>query len=166
MKLPTLAAVVLLAFLTACQSTQDGHASGYDLSTSETQFYSSQRLLPLPVATKPGETLHVSEIWGIQILEILADGFPVVGETYYGLLDDPNIGPVTVQSDAFIYTIYFDQLLFGKWSKYSYSLVEYSIPEDVKSLEIIYRLVPYQDPPEDSKPDPHIYILKARRIGN
>lgn len=166
MKLLTIAFLTLSTLLTACQGTQDDHTSGYRLSTSETHFYSFRPFLPLPVATSPGDTLYVSEIWGIQILEILADGFPVVGEPYYGLLDDPNIGPVTVQSGTFIYTIFFGQLLFGKWSKDSYSLVEYSLPEDVKSLEIIYRLVPYESSPEDSTPDPHIYILKANRLGN
>lgn len=98
MRLLTLAAVALAVFLAACADTQRGRTSGNDLSTSETQFYSSQRLLPLPVSTKPGDTLYVSEMWGLEIVEILADGRPVVGKPSYIDFDDPNIGPVTVQS--------------------------------------------------------------------
>lgn len=166
MRLLTIAVLALSTLLAGCAGPQDGGASDDSLSTSETQFYSFQRVLPLPVSTKPGDTLYVSEIWGIQILEIVADGFPVVGIPYPALLDDPNIGPVTVQSGTFIYTISLDHLIFGKWSKLYYSLVEYSIPEDVKSLKIIYRLVPHESPPDESTPDPHIYILSANRIGN
>jgi hypothetical protein len=161
MRLLTLAAVALTVFLAACADTQSGGASGDDLSTSETQFYSFQRLLPLPISTQPGATLYVSEMWGLEIVEILADGRPVVGKPSYIDFDDPNIGPVTVQSGTYIYNIRLGRMLFGKLEKpFDFSLVEYSIPDNAEVLQIKYRLVPY-----DSDPDPRIYTVTARRVG-
>jgi hypothetical protein len=161
LKLPTLAAVALAALLTACSDTQGGGESGDNLSTSETQFYSFQRLLPLPVSTKPGDALYVSQMWGLEIVEILADGRPVVGKPSYIMIDDPHIGPVTVQSGTYIYNIHLGQLLFGKLEKpFDYSLVEYSIPDNAEVLEIKYRLVPY-----DGDPAPRVCTLTARRVG-
>lgn len=147
--------------LTACTGAQNDTSAGDDLFTSETQFYSFQRLLPLPVSTTPGDTLYTSEIWGIDMVEILADGRAITGKTSFILLDDLNIGPLTVQSGTFIYSVNLSQMLFGKFSSpLSYELVEYEIPEDAKILEIRYRLVPH-----DSDPAPRVYTMKAHRIG-
>jgi hypothetical protein len=147
--------------LTACAGPQVGASRGDDLSTSETQFYSFQRNLALPVSTAPGDTLYISDTWGIDVVEILADGRSVAGKPSYIMFDDPNIGPVTVRSGTFVYSINLSHMLFGKLSKpFSYDLVEYKIPENTKVLVIRYRLVPY-----DSNPDPRVYTLTARRIG-
>jgi hypothetical protein len=157
----TLAAVALAAMLTACTATPGGGPSGDDLSTSETQFYSFQRTLPLPVSTTPGDTLYTSEMWGIDIVEILADGRPVAGNPSYIMFDDPNTGPIAVHSGAYLYNINLNHMLFGKLSKpFDYSLVEYSIPKATEVLVIRYRLVPY-----DGDPDPRVYTLTARRVG-
>jgi len=161
LKLFTVTAIALTALLTACAAPQGGNATSDDLSTSETLFYFSHSMLPLPVSVNPGDQLYVSEIWGIEIVEILVDGQPVSGKPSYVLLDDPNIRPITVQSGTYIYNVGLSHMLFGKFSQpLDYDLVEYRIPNDAKELEIRYRLVPY-----DSDPDPHIYTLKARRVG-
>ena len=161
MKLFVITTFALAVLLTACSDTQESGATGDDLFTSQTEFYSFQPLVPLPVSTKPGDTLYVNATWGLEIVEILADGIAVAGERSYALFDDPGIGPVTVQSGTYIYNIHRGQMFFGKLSKpFDYTLFEYSLPEDVAELVIRYRLVPH-----DSNPEPRVYTMTARRAG-
>ncbi|WP_420345620.1 hypothetical protein [Pelagibius sp.] len=158
MRLLTIAFLALSMLLAGCAGPQGGGVSGDSLLTSETQFFSFQRVLPLPVSTKPGDQLYGWAVWGVDIVEILADGQPVAGKPSYMLLDDPGIYPITVQSGSYIYTIDLDDLFFGKRSPLGYSLVEYSISEDATSLEIRYRLIPY-----DGTPSERVYTVKAVR---
>ena len=158
MRLLTIALLALSTLLAGCAGPQGGGVSGDSPLTSETQFFSVQRVLPLAVSTKPGDQLYGWAVWGVDIVEILADGQPVAGRPSYRLLDDPGIYPITVQSGTYIYIIDLDDLFFGKWSKLDYSLVEYSIPEDATSLEVRYRLIPY-----DGTPSERVYTVKAVR---
>jgi len=158
LRVPTLAAVALAALLTACAAPQRSDAPGDDLSTSETELHTFQRIVPLPVSTTPGDTLYADPIWGIEIVEIFADGRPVAGKPSYRLLDDPNTRPVTVHSSTYIYNLVLSQMLFGKLMPLDYDLVEYDIPDDAAPLVIRYRLVRY-----NSVPDQRVYTLEASR---
>lgn len=158
LRVPTLATVALAALLTACAASPRGDARDDDLSTSETELHTFQRIVPLPVSTTPGDTLYADPIWGIEIVEIFADGRPVAGKPSYVLLDDPNTRPVTVHSSTYIYNLVLSQMLFGKLMPLDYDLVEYDIPDDAASLVIRYRLVRY-----NSVPDQRVYTLKASR---
>jgi hypothetical protein len=155
----TLAAVTLAAFLTACSDPQDSDLQGDDLSTSETRFYSFQHILPLPVATKPGDVLYSSPMLGIDVVNVLADGKPVAAEPSLVLFVGIDTTTVTVQSATFVYNIDADRMLFWKNGKL-FDLIEYSIPEDATVLEIRYRRVLYE-----GDPHPRIYTLTARRAG-
>jgi hypothetical protein len=164
----TIAAFVLVNFLSACASTQNGSAPSEglptleaSLSASETEFYSFQGTLPLPVSAKPGDVLYRNPMLGIDVVEVLADGRSVAAEPSLVLFVGIDTTTVTVQSGTYIYNIRPDQMLFLKRSKPSdVNIVEFSIPEGVKTLEIRYRLVPH-----DSDPEPRIYTLTARRVG-
>ncbi len=161
MKLLTITAFALAALLTACTVTGGGGPSVDDFSTSETEFYSFQQFLPLPVATKAGDTLFRNPMLGIDVVEILADGGPVAAEPSFVLFVGIDTTTVTVQSGTYIYDIHPNQMLFWKLPKQSDpTLVEYSIPENTEVLEIRYRLVT-----DDSDPDPRVYTLTARRPG-
>ncbi|WP_193367034.1 hypothetical protein [Pelagibius marinus] len=162
MRFLTITVIALIALLTACASAQEGGSPGDDLSTAETLLGYQDTILPLPVLTEPGDVLYVDPIWAIEVVEILADGRLVAGKPSYVLLDYLNVEPVTAQGGTFIYKVRSDSLLFGQFTPdgLGYSLVEYSVPEDAKVLEIRYRLVPHE-----SDPEPRIYTLTARRVG-
>jgi hypothetical protein len=156
-----IAAVALIVLLGACAGPQAGPSPGDDLSTSETQFYSFQRALPLPVFTSPGDTLYRNPMLATDVLEVLADGRPVSAKPASILFAGMDVTPVTVQSGTYIYTFDLDRTLFWKGSKqWDRAFVEYAIPENAEVLKIIYRLVPYK-----SDPEPRIYTLTARRAG-
>lgn len=159
LRIPTLAAVALAALLAACADASRGGAQNDDISTSEMTFAFSYSDLPLPVSTAPGDTLHIDPIWGIELVEILADGRPVAGKPSYVMLDDLNIRPITVQSRTYVYMVNLSRMLFGELSPLGYDLVEYEIPDDAASLVIRYRLTRY-----DSVPDQRVYTVKASRF--
>ncbi len=143
---------------TARTATLSSDPSGDDLSTSETQFYSFQRLLPLPVSTAPGDTIYRNPMLAIDVLEVLADGRPVAAVPSLVLFVGIDTSAVTVHSGIYIYTIHLDRLLFLKQPNQWF--VEYSIPEATEVLVIRYRLVRY-----DGDPEPRVYTLTARRAG-
>jgi len=160
MKILVASSLILALALSACAgSKMDPSPENGGPFISEKIFYSTKALLPLVIKTRPGSRIYQNPMVGIQIIDILADGEPVVARPSLTLFPYINVWPRTVRSDHYIYEVSPEFLIFIGVSPDG-DLIQYSIPDDVRSLEIKYRFGYYE-----GVLDQRVHILKAFRGG-
>ncbi|HIP78610.1 MAG TPA: hypothetical protein EYH07_09150 [Kiloniellaceae bacterium] len=162
MRFLAIALLALSTLLAGCAGSKtDAALEPSDAFTSEAEFLAGIPVVPLVIKTRPGSVLYQERMWAIKVVEVLADGEPVVGEPAFVLFLAINSRPRTVRSDHFVYDVDITRMFFGDLSPDGeYSLVEYKVPEDVEVLEIKYHFVHH-----DNTPDERVHILKAYRAG-
>lgn len=112
------------------------------------------------VNVEAGREIYQGAMFGIDIVEVLADGENVAGSETLRTIISLNPTKHVVEGNHFIYKVAYDRMIFvrltadGAFS----GLVEYSVPDDVETLQITYRLVEF-----GGSPGSQIYRLKAFR---
>ncbi|WP_444908728.1 hypothetical protein [Microbulbifer sp. TRSA005] len=98
-------------------------------------------LLPFVVTLSKPSNVYVDPVWGVTIEKIVVDGSSLKVSNYDIDLDDINLNLHSVEGENFVYSLPFNNLVFGKYENGDYELSRYVIPENFNELSIYYRLV-------------------------
>lgn len=128
----------------------------------ESQFSKKDPIIPLIINVGSSSKIYEDYKWAIKIARVVADGKVIEAERSGVVFDEVNYRSISVSTNTFIYKIRFDDLLVGDLSPDGeYSLTKYSIPYDVKILDITYQFV-YPD----GRKNLTIYLLRLYRVGS
>jgi hypothetical protein len=128
---------------------------GSDLNVGLT-ISNENPVLPLVVSTSTHKPIFVDVKWALDVVKVTVDGSELSREASNVIFDTVNRDTFIPNANFFAYELYFDFITLGEKVSQGYKYYEFKVPDNFKSLSILYRL----NYPDGTKSG-ELYELKA-----